>query len=78
MSMAKYKGEYLWATEIWHRRLLNYDERPGGLTKLFSRGGTSCFCDLNSACTDVTMSESVDEKSDESEWENEGGSEVQT
>ena len=71
MSMAKYKsrGEYLWATEIWHKRLLNYDERPGGLSKLFSRSGTSCADDLNDTCTDITTSESVDDKSDGSEWE---------
>ena len=31
LSMAKDKssGEYLWATEIWHKRLLNYQETPG-------------------------------------------------
>ena len=38
MSMAKEKdnGEYFWATEMWHRRLLNYDEKPGPLARLFT------------------------------------------
>jgi len=35
LSMAKDKssGEYLWATEIWHKRLLNYEETPGRLAR---------------------------------------------
>ena len=37
MSMAKIKEkdcqDYLWATEMWHQRLLNLDESPGRLTK---------------------------------------------
>jgi hypothetical protein len=35
LSMAKDKssGEYLWATEIWHKRLLNYQETPGRLSR---------------------------------------------
>lgn len=37
MSMARIKEkdcqDYLWATEMWHERLLNYDESPGRLTK---------------------------------------------
>ena len=39
MSMAKEKssGHYLWATEMWHKRLLNYYECPGRLAQLFSR-----------------------------------------
>ena len=38
MSMAKEKdnGEYFWATEMWHQRLLNYDEKPGPLARLFT------------------------------------------
>lgn len=38
MSMAKEKDsqEYLWATEMWHKRLLNYDENPGRLARFFS------------------------------------------
>ena len=38
LSMAKDKnnGEFLWATEIWHKRLLNYDEEsPGGRLSRF-------------------------------------------
>jgi len=37
MSMAKEKdsAEYFWATEMWHQRLLNYDEKPGPLARLF-------------------------------------------
>lgn len=44
MSMAKEKtsGEYLWATEMWHKRLLNFDECPGRLARLFS-GSESKF-----------------------------------
>ena len=34
MSMARIKEkDYLWATEMWHERLLNYDESPGRLTR---------------------------------------------
>ena len=38
MSMAKEKdnGEYFWATEMWHQRLLNYDEKPGPLARFFT------------------------------------------
>ena len=25
--------QYLWATEMWHKRLLNYDERPSRIAK---------------------------------------------
>ena len=37
MAMAKDKdsGEYLWATEMWSQRLLNYDEKHGFLARLF-------------------------------------------
>ncbi|KAL9183693.1 hypothetical protein ACHAXT_004549 [Thalassiosira profunda] len=37
MSMAKEKDsqEYLWATELWHRRLLVYEARPGRLARFF-------------------------------------------
>jgi len=37
MAMAKDKdsGEYLWATEMWNQRLLNYDEKHGFLARLF-------------------------------------------
>lgn len=44
MSMARDKDsqEYLWATEMWHKRLLDYDEGPGRLASFFSgrKGGT--------------------------------------
>eukprot|EP00986_Skeletonema_menzelii_P020590 scaffold31714_cov148-Skeletonema_menzelii.AAC.4 len=33
MAKDKSKGEYLWATEIWHKRLLNYEETPGRLAR---------------------------------------------
>ena len=35
LSMAKVKssGEMIWATEIWHKRLLNYEETPGRLSR---------------------------------------------
>lgn len=35
LAMAKDKssGEYLWATEMWHKRLLNYEETPGRLAR---------------------------------------------
>lgn len=38
MSMAKEKDsqEYLWATEMWHKRLLDFDESPGRLARFFS------------------------------------------
>lgn len=38
MSLAKDKDtqEYLWATEMWHKRLLDYDESPGRLARWFS------------------------------------------
>ena len=44
MAMAKLKstGEYLWATELWHKRLVeeSYDRaRPGFVTRLLSLGG---------------------------------------
>jgi hypothetical protein len=69
MSMAKDKstGEYLWATEIWHHRLLKYDERPGGLSRFFLGGGPSS--DVDDACTTITSSESIDDKSDRSDME---------
>lgn len=37
MAMAKDKdsGKYLWATEMWSQRLLNYDEKHGFLARLF-------------------------------------------
>lgn len=37
MAMAKMKksGEYLWATETWHKRLLEYDVKEGLLKKMF-------------------------------------------
>ncbi len=46
MSMAKEKssGKYLWATEIWHKRLLNHDEPPGRLAKFFV-SDSSCSLD---------------------------------
>lgn len=45
MSMAREKnsGEYLWATEMWHKRLLNYEEYPGRLARLFT--GLGCNSD---------------------------------
>lgn len=38
MSMAKEKDSqaYLWATELWHKRLLNFDESPGRMARFFS------------------------------------------
>jgi hypothetical protein len=38
MSMARDKnsGQYLWATELWHKRLLDFDETPGRLARFFS------------------------------------------
>lgn len=38
MSMAREKDcqEYLWATEMWHKRLLDYDVSPGRLARFFS------------------------------------------
>ncbi|KAL7541351.1 hypothetical protein ACHAXR_010849 [Thalassiosira sp. AJA248-18] len=38
MSMAREKDgqEYLWATEMWHKKLLNFDESPGRLARFFS------------------------------------------
>lgn len=64
MSMAKDKrtGEYMWATEIWHKRLLNYDERPQGLSRFFS--GSESSIDNDDANTTLTASESIDDKSD--------------
>lgn len=43
MSMAKEKdsNEYLWATEMWHKRLLNYDESPGRLARFFAFSGVA-------------------------------------
>lgn len=68
MSLAKDKnsGEFLWATEIWHKRLLNYDVSPvGGLTRFFSiGGGSSSDLSLDEVCTAMTANDSLDEKSD--------------
>lgn len=54
MSMAKdmRTGKYLWATEIWHKRLLNYNERPGGLSRFFSGGSSSFETDDSEALDD--------------------------
>ena len=40
MAMAKEKesGEFLWGTEVWHARLLEYDVKDGLLKRMF---GTS-------------------------------------
>ena len=68
MSLAKDKnsGEFLWATEIWHKRLLDYNVTPGGLTRFFSLGsGGGSSSDLDEVCTAITASDSIDEKSDE-------------
>ncbi|KAL7550597.1 hypothetical protein ACHAWF_013818 [Thalassiosira exigua] len=56
MSMAKEKDsqEYLWATEMWHRRLLNYDESPGRLARLFTGSG-----EKEGAGVDETVCETV-------------------
>ena len=39
MAMAKDKdtGCYLWATEMWHKKLLDYDTKPGIVARLLSR-----------------------------------------
>jgi len=38
MALAKHKqsGFFLWGTEMWHSRLLNYDEKPSALARIFS------------------------------------------
>lgn len=38
MAMAKDKtnGQYFWGTEMWHERILNYDEKPGFVARLFA------------------------------------------
>jgi len=38
MAMAKEKksGEYLWATEMWHKRILNFDQKPGLVGRFFA------------------------------------------
>jgi uncharacterized membrane protein len=66
MAMEKSSGKYLWATEIWHRRLLIYDEKPGRLSQMFfGRGGSSQTDDAWS--TADTISESLlDDRSDRS------------
>ena len=37
MAMAKEKesGEFLWGTEVWHARLLQYDVKEGLLKRMF-------------------------------------------
>ncbi|KAL7515414.1 hypothetical protein ACHAXN_013103 [Cyclotella atomus] len=64
MSMAKDKrtGEYFWATEIWHKRLLKFDERPGGLHRFLSGSSLS---DNDDTITTLTAIESIDEKSED-------------
>ena len=39
MAMAKDKdtGNYLWATEMWHKKLLDYETKPGVVARLISR-----------------------------------------
>jgi hypothetical protein len=39
MAMAKEKetGIYMWATEMWHKRLLEFDRKPGIVARLFSK-----------------------------------------
>lgn len=38
MAMAKEKssGKYLWGTEMWHKRLMNFNEKPGLVARLLS------------------------------------------
>jgi len=38
MAMAKEKesGKYLWGTEVWHARLLDYDCKQGILKRMFA------------------------------------------
>lgn len=64
MSMAKDKrtGEYFWATEIWHKRLRKFDERPGGLHRFLSGSSLS---DNDDTITTLTAIESIDEKSED-------------
>jgi len=47
MSMAKEKasGKYLWATEMWHKRLLSHDEPPGRMAKFFVSDSSSSLED---------------------------------
>jgi len=64
MSMAKDRssGSYLWATELWHKRLLNYHEKPSGFSRFFSGGRSPS--DLDDISTAITANEPIDEKSD--------------
>ncbi len=43
MAMAKDKdsGEYLWGTEVWHSRLLEYESKDGLFKRLFSNSNMS-------------------------------------
>ena len=65
LSMAKIKcdesedTQYLWATEMWHKRLLNYDERPSRIAKWLS----SSIDDTNRVDTTVAETE-VEEDAD--------------
>jgi hypothetical protein len=42
MAMAKKKdsGEFLWGTEVWHARLLEYESKDGLLKRFFSNGNS--------------------------------------
>ena len=67
LSMAKIKcdesedTQYLWATEMWHKRLLNYDERPSKLAKWLT---TSTGDDKGLRDTTVAVTEVDDEDAD--------------
>ncbi|KAL3781224.1 hypothetical protein HJC23_003541 [Cyclotella cryptica] len=65
MSMAREKcsGEYLWATEIWHKRLLNYDVSPGRLSRFFS-GTSNSQLEDSSSITDTASESITDDTSD--------------
>jgi len=55
MAMAKDKcsDTYLWGTEMWHKRLINYDEKPSGLVaRLF---GMSSSYTGNSSKRNITV-----------------------
>jgi len=44
ISVAKDKstGEFFWATEVWHRRLLNFEDKPqNGVSRFFAFGRNS-------------------------------------
>jgi len=66
LSMAKIKcdesedTQYLWATEMWHKRLLNYDERPSKMAKWLT---SSTVDDTNRVDKTVAETE-VDEDAD--------------